>query len=83
MIAGPPGLFLVALLFIDKEGIMLAVSPDLDVHFADRTTLSRPFHRLNSNSFSTPTSPKMRELRARYEALQTTKEILQAVKSRS
>ncbi len=49
---------------------MLPVNPALKAYPDDR--VRNPFGRLSSGSYSAPTSPKIHELRARYEALHST-----------
>jgi hypothetical protein len=63
-----------------KEGGMLLIKPILEVHSADRTTESGPLGRLPLDSFSIPTSPKIYELRARYEARRATESDLKPPK---
>ena len=73
MIAGPPIRFdLAAPLFTNKESVMSDVKPVIEVHPATRSTQSSPPGRKPFDSFSIPISPKIHELRARYEALQAT-----------
>ena len=52
---------------------MLAVTdkPVLGVHPAEFATLSGTSVRFSSSSYASPSSPKIHELRARYEALHT------------
>jgi hypothetical protein len=59
---------------------MLLIKPILEVHPADRTTESGPLGRLPLDSFSIPISPKIYELRARYEAHHATESDLKPPK---
>jgi hypothetical protein len=52
--------------------IMLAAKSVLENYSADGATASDPRSTFNFGSSCRPTSPKMQELRARYEALQAT-----------
>lgn len=73
MIAGPPkGLIMAAPLFVNKESAMSDVKPVPDVYPANRSIKSCLLGRFALDSYSSPASPKLRELRARYEALHAT-----------
>jgi hypothetical protein len=48
---------------------MLPVKPVLEIHPAHRNPVRVPLGKPPSSSFSVPSSPKISELKARYEAL--------------
>ena len=51
---------------------MMSADPVLEINLADCVSETVPFRRLSFNSSSVPTSPKTRELKAKYEALRVT-----------
>ena len=53
---------------------MLPINPNFNVYSADRATANSPLGTLHFGSSCHPTSPKIQELQARYEALHATED---------
>jgi len=69
-----------------KESTMSDVKPILEIHPANhfimsRSTRSAPSGRFHFGSYFSPTSPKLHELQARYDALRT-REIIESASER-
>lgn len=70
MIAGPPkGLIMAAPLFANKESVMPDNKPIPEAYSSNHSIKGGLLGKPLFDSYSSPTSPKIHELRARHEAL--------------